>query len=76
MKCSLCKVSVNKLFKYELKKRVSWICLSCNSRLNNARRLGRKSLSRLGLISQIAFIIGNLVTVRGKNFLLSLAGKK
>lgn len=76
-KCGLCRTAVNKLHKFEYSNKISWVCTACNSRLNNGHQLSRvTSLTRLGLLLELASIIGNLVTAKGRKALLALGGKK
>lgn len=75
-KCAICSLSVDKLHRWASKDRVSWICTMCNSRLNNGLQLNRTTgLTRLGLLVQLAYIAANLVTVKGRQLILS-KGKK
>jgi hypothetical protein len=71
--CALCKVGANKLYRYNSKNKVSWVCTACNSRLNNGRQLNRtKVLNRINLIGQLAYVFANLVTTKGRKLLRSL----
>lgn len=70
-KCRLCQVAVTRLHKFDYGEKASWVCTACNSRLNNGKQLGRDtSLTRFSLLMKLAYVVGNLATLRGRQLLL------
>lgn len=70
--CASCHTHTNKLHRFQIKNKVSWVCTACNSGVHNGRQLGRKSsLTRTGLLLQIASLIGKLASSKGRADLLN-----
>lgn len=70
-KCGLCQTGVSRLHKFDYGTKASWVCTACNSRLNNGRQLGRGvALGRVNLLLKLAYIVGNLATLKGRDLLL------
>lgn len=70
--CASCHIQTNKLHKLQIKTKISWVCTACNSGVSNGRQLGRRSsLTRTGLLMQIASLIGKLASSKGRTDLLN-----